>query len=91
MGTRGFVGYQENGEIKGWYNHFDSYYSKLGRQVLERFETLAMDQLKVFFKSKIRIAEEYGLEPASSGSRSTSNNITPMRITGSFSFKIGRR
>lgn len=35
MGTRGFIGIKSNGKISGRYNHFDSYYSSLGKDVLD--------------------------------------------------------
>lgn len=35
MGTRGFIGIKNKGKITGYYNHYDSYYESLGRQILE--------------------------------------------------------
>lgn len=35
MSTRGFVGFIHNGEIKGWYNHYDSFPGGLGYDVLK--------------------------------------------------------
>ena len=37
MSTRGFVGIKEKGEIKGWYNHSDSYYDCLGKELVEKY------------------------------------------------------
>jgi len=41
MGTRGFVGIKRKGKIGGKYNHYDSYYSRLGKEVVD-----------VYFKNK---------------------------------------
>ncbi len=51
MSTRGFVGFSKNGEIKGWYNHFDSYYEGLGNKVLEKYKKHNNRELKNFFNN----------------------------------------
>ena len=38
MGTRGCVAFQHEGEIVGWYNHFDSYPDGLGADVLDKIK-----------------------------------------------------
>lgn len=38
MGTRGLIGIRNNKELlKGFYNHYDSYYSGLGGEVIEKY------------------------------------------------------
>lgn len=58
MGTRGFVGFKLKGEIKGWYNHFDSYYSELGMKVLTKFKNNDLDRLKNFFTENVSFSDK---------------------------------
>lgn len=51
MSTRGFVGFRQNGVLKGWYNHFDSYYEGLGLKVLDKYRRHNNEELKRFFNS----------------------------------------
>lgn len=51
MSTRGFVGFKKDSSIRGWYNHFDSYYSELGVNVLEKFKKHNDKELKDFFNN----------------------------------------
>lgn len=55
MSTRGFVGYQLHGTIRGWYNHFDSYYSELGLAVLDKFERHPQAELTDFFTKRLEL------------------------------------
>ncbi len=57
MGTRGFVGFIQNKEIKGWYNHFDSYPSGLGELIVEHTNELTKEQLTEFFTKKLTFVE----------------------------------
>lgn len=58
MGTRGFVGYQdEKGKIHGWYNHFDSYPDGLGSQVVAKLTGLSTHEIKEFFTMKLSLAK----------------------------------
>lgn len=41
MGTRGTIAVRVNGETKGAYNHWDSYYSGLGEEMLAYAKTLS--------------------------------------------------
>ena len=53
MGTRGFIGYKKDGEIKGFYNHNDSYYSYLGLKVLDNFKKYSNEEIEHFFTEKV--------------------------------------
>ena len=55
MSTRGFVGYQHKGIIKGWYNHSDSYESQLGESIIEKYSSLTQTQLQEFFLGKLSL------------------------------------
>lgn len=55
MATRGFVGYQLQKVIRGWYNHFDSYYSELGIAVLDKFERHTREELLDFFTRRLKL------------------------------------
>ncbi len=46
MGTRGAVGFRIDGQDKVTYNHFDSYPSGLGVEVLQNIHNLNVDDLK---------------------------------------------
>lgn len=58
MSTRGFVGFKKDNNIRGWYNHHDSYYSGLGVDVLEKFKKYNNKELKNFFNSVKLISED---------------------------------
>lgn len=58
MATRGFVGYQLQNVIRGWYNHFDSYYSGLGIAVLDKFERHTQEELLDFFVRRLRLVPD---------------------------------
>lgn len=55
MATRGFVGYQLRSVIRGWYNHYDSYYSELGMTVLDKFERHTREELLDFFTRRLKL------------------------------------
>lgn len=58
MGTRGFVGFKDdNGDIHGWYNHFDSYPDGLGQQVVTKLTGLSTHQIKEFFTMKLKLID----------------------------------
>lgn len=57
MSTRGFVGYQKNKNIRGWYNHCDSYPTSLGVEVFEKCLLHNVEELKSFF-SRIEFVKE---------------------------------
>ena len=48
MSTRGYYGIKKRGELKGAYNHFDSYPSGLGKDLVETINKIKKeDRLKV--------------------------------------------
>jgi len=49
MSTRGYVGCIHKGKIRGWFNHWDSYPSSLGKVVLECFKKHTQAQIREFF------------------------------------------
>ncbi len=55
MGTRGFVGFKKDGEIKGWYNHYDSYPSYMGRLVVEQLSSMTPEKRIHFFENVLKI------------------------------------
>ena len=57
MSTRGFVGYQKNKNIRGWYNHYDSYPTCLGVEVFEKCLLHDVETLKSFF-SRIEFVKD---------------------------------
>jgi len=57
MGTRGFVGFKKDGEIKGWYNHYDSYPEHLGRVVIEQLHSMTPEKRIEFFGKVVNIHE----------------------------------
>lgn len=40
MSTRGYMGLKKKGELKGQYNHFDSYFSGLGKNIIETLNSI---------------------------------------------------
>lgn len=57
MGTRGFVGYKKNGEIKGWYNHYDSYISYLGKLIQDKIDLHGIDRVVEYITNNIDFAD----------------------------------
>lgn len=58
MGTRGLIGLRFDGQLKGCYNHFDSYPTGLGREVVAFVEKLAADiELLEKFRDNVRDIE----------------------------------
>ncbi len=55
MGTRGFVGFKKDGEIKGWYNHYDSYPEHLGRLVVDKLSSMTPEKRIHFFENVLKI------------------------------------
>ena len=48
MSTRGYLGLKKNGELKGMYNHFDSYPSGLGVYIVDTLNGIdSKDRIKV--------------------------------------------
>lgn len=45
MSTRGYMGIQKKGELKGQYNHFDSYFSGLGQDIIKALNTIPKEEL----------------------------------------------
>lgn len=45
MSTRGYLGIKKKGELKGQYNHFDSYISGLGKDIVEYLNSLNKDNM----------------------------------------------
>jgi len=58
MGTRGLVGFKHNGKLRGWYNHYDSYYDGLGLDVINKYFKLSQKQLKDFFINRIEFVKQ---------------------------------
>ncbi len=58
MSTRGFVGFKKDNDIRGWYNHFDSYYEGLGNKVLEKYKKHNNRELKNFFNNIILVKND---------------------------------
>lgn len=44
MSTRGYLGLKKNGELKGMYNHFDSYPSGLGVSIIETLNEINSEE-----------------------------------------------
>lgn len=44
MSTRGYMGLKKDGELKGMYNHFDSYPSGLGKYLIEELNKINVDE-----------------------------------------------
>lgn len=40
MSTRGYMGIKKKGELKGQYNHFDSYIEGLGKEIIDTLNTI---------------------------------------------------
>ena len=68
MGTRGAVGFKLNDEYKVTYNHFDSYPSGLGEEVIafinKVVEESGLDKLKANVKKLKLVTEEQNATPA---------------------------
>lgn len=48
MSTRGYLGLKKNGELKGMYNHFDSYPSGLGVYIIDTLNEIdSKDRVKI--------------------------------------------
>ena len=45
MSTRGYMGIQKKGELKGQYNHFDSYISGLGKDIIKTLNSIPKEDL----------------------------------------------
>jgi len=58
MGTRGLVGWKIDDKEHGMYNHWDSYPSGLGRDVINILKHLDLDQFKNNAKKVIFVNEE---------------------------------
>jgi hypothetical protein len=56
MATSGFVGYKENGIIKGYFNLINSQYNELGLKVLQKFNDHSKKELEHFFKNKLNFS-----------------------------------
>lgn len=46
MGTRGFMGIVVDGELKGSYNHFDSYPTCLGENVVRDIRAMTLEEMR---------------------------------------------
>ena len=58
MSTRGFVGIRKNGVDKGGYNHYDSYPSGLGNEVLNYLKGKTLKELKDVFDNIVFVDYE---------------------------------
>jgi hypothetical protein len=58
LSTRGFMGFRKNGEISGYYNHFDSYYEGLGLYALRFYKKYNREKLNEIFLNKIQFIEK---------------------------------
>lgn len=58
MGTRGFMGFVVDGELKGQYNHFDSYPAGLGEDVLDWISAVDEDTARQSVKNLAVISDE---------------------------------
>lgn len=45
MSTRGYMGIQKKGELKGQYNHFDSYIEGLGKDIINTLKSIPKEDL----------------------------------------------
>ena len=45
MSTRGYMGIQKKGELKGQYNHFDSYIEGLGKDIIKTLNSIPKEDL----------------------------------------------
>lgn len=45
MSTRGYMGIQKKGELKGQYNHFDSYIEGLGKDIIKTLNSIPKKDL----------------------------------------------
>lgn len=45
MSTRGYMGIKKKGELKGQYNHFDSYIEGLGKEIIDTLNTIPKKDL----------------------------------------------
>ena len=57
MGTRGCYGFFKNGENKLTYNHFDSYFSGLGKDIMEFCQKTNIKELNEMFNKIIMVDE----------------------------------
>src|SRR3989337_2452578 len=57
MGTRGLMGFYKNGITKATYNHFDSYPSGLGNDVLEALRGRNIEDLNRVFENLIMVSK----------------------------------
>ena len=60
MSTRGLVGFKKKNKIQGWYNHFDSYYSELGINVLSKYNKHTQQELNNFFNNITFVEDDVG-------------------------------
>lgn len=59
MGTRGTYGFKRNGELHLTYNHYDSYYSGLGQDIVNAIEYAgSIDKLNETFESIVFVEED---------------------------------
>ena len=62
MSTRGYMGIQKKGELKGQYNHFDSYLEGLGKEIIETINKIPkvnrIAVLNEVFKNIILVNED---------------------------------
>lgn len=57
MGTRSFVGFCQNDELKGWFNAYDGDYFGMGEKVLERYKQYDAKTLQLFFGERMLIGD----------------------------------
>lgn len=54
MSTRGYVGFIHRGKVQGWFNHWDSYPTALGRVVVTFFQKYTQEELRTLFLKRIK-------------------------------------
>lgn len=59
MGTRGIYGFRKNNEDKITYNHFDSYPSCLGEEIIDYLKINSIEKLNTLYDKLILVDEEF--------------------------------
>jgi len=57
MGTRGAYGFRKNGEDKVTYNHYDSYPSELGKNIIKFIEETSVKEMNKLFDKIVLVTE----------------------------------
>jgi len=62
MGTRGVIGFYKHGKGKITYNHFDSYPTELGKNILDEIKKFSIEQMNNIFGG-IKLIEDEDKKP----------------------------